>query len=135
MGKALMSREEIKSIVDNLRFRYEQSTVIAVIQDVDTKDVLMVGHMNREALEKTLSTGFLHLWSLSRRKIWLKGETSGNYQQVVKILVDCDADALIILVKSMGPICHTGNKSCFYRELKDLVKISSTSESSAEQLQ
>ncbi|MEM4040525.1 MAG: phosphoribosyl-AMP cyclohydrolase, partial [Ignisphaera sp.] len=92
----IFSRERAEEIVNKLRFRYEQNTVIAVVQDIDTKDVLMVGHMNREALIKTLTTGYLHLWSISRNKIWLKGETSGNYQIVVDIKVDCDKDAIVI---------------------------------------
>jgi len=81
----------------------------------------MVGHMNREALIKTLTTGYLHLWSISRNKIWLKGETSGNYQIVVDIKVDCDKDAIVVLVRSLGPICHTGNRTCFYRNIADVV--------------
>lgn len=117
----MMSRDEVEKILSRLRFRYEQGTVIAVVQDIDTKDVLMVGHMNREAVEKTLATGLLHLWSISRKKLWLKGETSGNYMRVVKILVDCDEDSLVVLVKPMGPACHTGNRSCFYRGIRDLL--------------
>ncbi|MEM0370957.1 MAG: phosphoribosyl-AMP cyclohydrolase [Ignisphaera sp.] len=117
----IFSRERAEEIVNKLRFRYEQNTVIAVVQDIDTKDVLMVGHMNREALIKTLTTGYLHLWSISRNKIWLKGETSGNYQIVVDIKVDCDKDAIVVLVRSLGPICHTGNRTCFYRNIADVV--------------
>lgn len=117
----LYSSEEIEKILGRLRFRYEQNTVIAVIQDAESMEVLMVGNMNREALRKTLETGYLHLWSLSRRKLWLKGETSGNYQLVVGVKVDCDSDAILVLVKPLGPICHTGSKTCFYRELKDLL--------------
>lgn len=117
----VLPSKDIKKILNMLNFRYEQSTVIVVIQDIDTKEVLMVGHMDKEALEKTLSTGYLHLWSISRKKLWLKGETSGNYQRVVKILIDCDGDSLVVFVKPMGPICHTGNRSCFYRDLKDLI--------------
>jgi len=131
----MMSRNDVEKILNSLRFRYEQGTVIAVVQDIDTKDVLMVGHMNREALEKTLSTGLLHLWSISRKKLWLKGERSGNYQRVVKILVDCDEDALVIFVKPMGPACHTGNRSCFYRELRELVNTNNVNVSSREQPQ
>lgn len=115
------SNRDIERILNGLRFRHEQNTVIAVVQDVETRDVLMVGHMDREALRKTLETGYLYLWSLSRKTLWLKGETSGNYQLVIGIRVDCDADALLVLVKSIGPICHTGNRTCFYRELKDLL--------------
>uniref|UniRef100_A0A7C2VPM0 Phosphoribosyl-AMP cyclohydrolase n=1 Tax=Ignisphaera aggregans TaxID=334771 RepID=A0A7C2VPM0_9CREN len=110
----------IDDILSKLRFRYEQNTVIAVVQDCETKEVLMVGHMNAEALRKTLETGLLHLWSLTRRKLWLKGETSGNYQHVVDLKVDCDADSVLVMVKPLGPICHTGNRTCFYRRLAEL---------------
>ena len=117
----MFTSEEIEHIISTLNFRHEDGTVIAVVQDAETKEVLMVGHMNREALRKTLETGYLHLWSLSRKKLWLKGETSGNYQQVVDVKVDCDSDAVLVLVKPLGPICHTGNKTCFYRGIKELI--------------
>ncbi|MEM1541713.1 MAG: phosphoribosyl-AMP cyclohydrolase [Ignisphaera sp.] len=116
------SRERAEEIANKLRFRYEQNTVIVVVQDIDTKDVLMVGHMNREAFIKTLTTGYLHLWSISHSKIWLKGETSGNYQVVVDIKVDCDEDAIVVLVRPLGPICHTGNKTCFYRNIRNIAE-------------
>lgn len=110
-----LSVEEAEKIASKLRFRHEDNTVIAVVQDYKTKEVLSVGFMNKEALIKTLTTGYLHLWSTSRKKLWLKGETSGNLQIVVDIKVDCDEDAILVLVKPMGPMCHTGNFSCFYR--------------------
>lgn len=109
-----------ENIASKLRFRYEQGTIIAVVQDAKSREVLMVGHMNKEALIKTLTTGYLHLWSLSRRRLWLKGETSGNYQIVTDLRVDCDNDSVLILVESKGPICHTGNSTCFYRDLEML---------------
>lgn len=114
------SAEEAKSIASRLRYRYEGGTIIVVVQDYDSKDVLMVAHMNEEALMKTLTTGYLHLWSLSRRKLWLKGEISGNYQLVMDLIVDCDYDSVLVKVRSLGPICHTGNKSCFFRNLNNL---------------
>ena len=77
----------------------------------------MLAYMNRESLEKTISTGKAHYWSRSRNKLWLKGESSGNFQQVVKIQLDCDGDALLMKVAQLGVACHTGNKSCFYRTL------------------
>ncbi|MFN3622367.1 MAG: phosphoribosyl-AMP cyclohydrolase, partial [Nitrososphaerales archaeon] len=79
----------------------------------------MVAYANRAALEKTIQTGYAHYYSRSRRKLWMKGEESGNIQKVIKILVDCDADALIYLVEQRGVACHTGNKSCFYREIDE----------------
>ncbi|WP_338604793.1 phosphoribosyl-AMP cyclohydrolase [Sulfolobus tengchongensis] len=111
----------MKKIVSSLNFRHEENTIIAVIQDYKTNEVLMVGNMNKEALIKTLTTGYLHLWSLSRKRLWLKGETSGHFQIIQEIKVDCDADAILLKVKSLGPICHTGNSTCFYRSYSDII--------------
>lgn len=116
-----LSLEEANKIAEKLWFRHTDSTIIAVLQDVETKEVLMVGHMNREALIKTLTEGYAHFWSLSRKKLWLKGETSGHYQIVEDFKIDCDGDAIVLLVRSIGPVCHTGNKTCFYRSYNDLV--------------
>ncbi len=77
----------------------------------------MVAYANREALEKTIETGFAHYYSRSRRKLWKKGETSGNVQVVKEIYVDCDEDTLLYIVEPKGPACHTGNVSCFFRKL------------------
>ena len=77
----------------------------------------MLAYANEEAIKKTLETGFAHYWSRSRKKLWKKGETSGNVQEIVEIRVDCDNDALLYLVKQKGNACHTGNYSCFYRRL------------------
>ncbi|MEM0174406.1 MAG: phosphoribosyl-AMP cyclohydrolase [Sulfolobaceae archaeon] len=117
-----VSIEQAEKIVNKLNFRHEDNTIIAVIQDYVTKEVLMVGNMNREALFKTLLTGYLHFWSLSRKKIWLKGETSGNFQVLEDFKVDCDGDAILLLVRPLGPICHTGNRTCFFRDYNDLQK-------------
>lgn len=117
MDKTLrLDVENAKKIADTLNYRHEFNTVIAVVQDNDTKEVLMVGNMNKEAVIKTLTTGYLHLWSLSRKTLWKKGETSGNFQIIEDFKIDCDADAVIVKVKPLGPACHTGNYSCFYRE-------------------
>mgnify|MGYP001123019781 CR=1 FL=1 len=89
----------------------------AVVQDATTKAVLMVAWMNAEALRLTRETGEAHFWSRSRRQLWHKGATSGNVQRVQEVRVDCDADTLLLLVDPAGPACHTGNTSCFYREL------------------
>jgi len=91
--------------------------VSAVVQDEATKDVLMVAFMNREAIARTQETGLAHFYSRSRQKLWQKGESSGNVLRVKGIRVDCDQDALVLLVKPAGPACHTGANSCFYREL------------------
>jgi phosphoribosyl-AMP cyclohydrolase len=99
-----------------LRFD-EHGLIPAVVQDKDTGEVLMVAYMNAEALEMTRSTGQAHFWSRSRKKLWRKGETSGNVLTVHEIRVDCDADTLLLLVTPAGPACHTGQRSCFYRVL------------------
>lgn len=89
----------------------------AVLQDAASGRVLMVAYMNREALEKTIATGRAWFYSRSRQTLWQKGETSGNFQEVVEIRYDCDADCLLLLVEPAGPACHTGEESCFYRTL------------------
>ncbi len=89
----------------------------AVAQDIETGQVLMVAMMNAQAVALTLKTRQAHFWSRSRRKLWLKGETSGNILDVEGIKVDCDRDAVLLLVIPRGPACHTGNTSCFYTDL------------------
>ncbi|TVR65559.1 MAG: bifunctional phosphoribosyl-AMP cyclohydrolase/phosphoribosyl-ATP diphosphatase HisIE [Gemmatimonadales bacterium] len=89
--------------------------VPVVAQDADGGQVLMVAWANREALEQTLSTGFMHYWSRSRERLWKKGETSGNTQEVVSLHADCDADTVLARVRMTGPACHTGEATCFGR--------------------
>ena len=91
----------------------------AVVTDAATGTVLMVAHMNQEAIDATLATGEAHFWSRSRGKLWRKGETSGHVLQVREIRVDCDQDALWVTADPAGPACHTGAASCFYRRLED----------------
>lgn len=91
--------------------------LIAIAVDSASKDILMVAYMDAEALAKTRETGLAHFHSRSRGKLWLKGETSGHFLRVREIRVDCDQDALIMLVRPEGPACHTGAVSCFYRTL------------------
>ena len=91
----------------------------AVAQDIETGQVLMVAMMDAQALELTLKTRQVHFWSRSRRVLWLKGETSGNILDVQEIKVDCDRDAVLLLVIPRGPACHTGNTSCFYTDLDE----------------
>lgn len=88
-----------------------------IAQDARTGQVLMLAFMNREALERTLSTGEAWFYSRSRQELWHKGETSGSFLKVRSVQVDCDADALLLLVEPSGPICHTGAQSCFFQEL------------------
>jgi len=87
--------------------------VTAVVQHADTGDVLMVGHMNAEALDLTQTTGLVHFWSRSRGTLWRKGETSGNTLTTVDLRVDCDGDALLVRARPEGPVCHTGSATCF----------------------
>ena len=91
--------------------------IVAIAVEASSKDVLMLAHMNAEALSLTLETGIAHYWSRSRGAIWKKGETSGEVQEVVELRTDCDQDAMVLLVRQTGrgAACHTGRKSCFYR--------------------
>lgn len=104
-------------MVKGIRFD-ERGLVTCVVQDWRTGEVLMVAHMNEEALERTRKTGEVHLYSRSRRDIWHKGATSGNVQRVRQMRYDCDGDAVVALVEPAGPACHTGQRSCFYRDLE-----------------
>ncbi|NPV09615.1 MAG: phosphoribosyl-AMP cyclohydrolase [Anaerolineae bacterium] len=90
-----------------------------IVQDSRTKDVLMMAYMSPESLRLTLEKGETVFWSRSRQELWHKGATSGNVQRLVRLLYDCDADTLLALVEPAGPACHTGQYSCFYRELRD----------------
>lgn len=93
--------------------RDAQGLVPAVIQDAGSKDVLMVGWMDEEALHRTLTTGRTTFWSRSRETYWVKGETSGNSQAVREVRLDCDGDTLLVVVDQTGPACHTGDRTCF----------------------
>ena len=97
----------------------ENGLVPAIVQDATTKEVLMLAYMNTESLGLTLSTGETYFWSRSRQELWHKGATSGNVQSVVDVHVDCDADTLLIRVEPAGPVCHTGNQTCFYRSMEN----------------
>jgi phosphoribosyl-AMP cyclohydrolase len=96
----------------------ERGLVPVVVQDVNTKEVLMVAWANEEAIKLTKETGLAHYFSRSRRKLWRKGENSGNVQKVRRILVDCDEDTLLYEVEQTGGACHTGFRSCFYRTIE-----------------
>ena len=100
--------------------RFDKKGIVPVItQDAETGDILMLAWMNRKSLEKTLRTGIMTYWSRSRRKLWVKGKTSGNIQKVSEAYVDCDADCLLFKVeqKGMKAACHKGYRSCFYRKI------------------
>ena len=102
--------------VEELKFD-EKGLIPAIVVDAQTKDVLTLAYMNKESLAITLEKQKTCFWSRSRNELWLKGETSGNYQHVVSIVADCDKDALVVKVEKDGPACHTGAESCFYNEL------------------
>lgn len=95
-----------------------QGLVIGIAVDAESKEILMVAFLDEEALAKTRETGLAHFHSRSRGRLWLKGETSGHFLRVQEIRVDCDQDALVLIVKPEGPACHTGARSCFYRKLE-----------------
>jgi phosphoribosyl-AMP cyclohydrolase len=101
----------------------EKGLMPAVVQDANSRDVLMVAYMNKEALELTIKTKKAHYYSRSRQKLWFKGETSGHTQDVKEILIDCDNDAILLVVNQKVAACHTGFWSCFYRAWADGWKI------------
>ncbi|MCS7172873.1 MAG: bifunctional phosphoribosyl-AMP cyclohydrolase/phosphoribosyl-ATP diphosphatase HisIE [Armatimonadetes bacterium] len=96
----------------------DQGLVPVVVQDGRTGEVLMLAYANAEAVERTRLSGFAHFWSRTRNALWMKGETSGNRLRVRRILVDCDADALLYVVEPEGPTCHRGERTCFHRDLE-----------------
>jgi len=98
-----------------------ESLIPAISQDWKTGEVLMLAYMNDEALAKTRETGKAHYWSRSRKKLWLKGESSGHIQHVREIRIDCDNDAILLLIEQEGGACHTGYRSCFYRTIDGIV--------------
>jgi phosphoribosyl-ATP pyrophosphohydrolase/phosphoribosyl-AMP cyclohydrolase len=107
----------LKVIEKDIEFKFNEKGLIpAVVQDINNGDVLMVAYMNKESLQKSIETGETYFYSRSRQKLWHKGETSGNTQEIEEIYYDCDKDTFLIMVDPLGPACHTGNKSCFYRK-------------------
>ena len=100
--------------------KYDDKGLIpAVCQDLESGEVLMVAWMNNEAIRRTIDSGDAYFWSRSRQELWHKGATSGNYLRVLEIWFDCDADTLLLKVRAEGPACHTGERSCFYRQIGD----------------
>ncbi len=100
-----------------------QGLIPAIVQDVNTRQVLMCAYMNAESLQATLESGYATFWSRRRQKLWRKGETSGHVQRVREVRYDCDGDTLLLLVEPQGPACHTGETSCFYRTLSLGVRV------------
>ena len=103
----------LADVIDRLTYN-EQGLLPAIAQDAGTGEVLMLAWMNQQAVEKTLTTGRMTYFSRSRNELWIKGQTSRHYQQVVEVRIDCDGDALLCRVIQDGSACHTGRKSCFY---------------------
>ncbi|MCW4010950.1 MAG: phosphoribosyl-AMP cyclohydrolase [Candidatus Bathyarchaeota archaeon] len=106
------------NLIEKLDWKKMGGLIPVVVQDADSKEALMLAYANKEALEKTLKTGFGTYWSRSRQKLWMKGETSGNTQKIVRVVADCDYDTLLYVVKQKGPVCHTGAETCFHHEFK-----------------
>ena len=108
----------MEEIINTLKFD-ASGLIPAVVQNVETNEVLMVAYMNADTIRETVKSGRATFWSRSRRAVWVKGETSGNYMYVKEIRVDCDCDCLLLLVNPAGAACHTGNRSCFFRKIED----------------
>lgn len=107
-------------MIKGLDFDKQSGLITAVVQDANTRRVLMVGYMSRDALEKTVATGHVTFFSRSRQKLWTKGESSGHYLVLKSISTDCDGDALLVEAEPIGPgVCHNGYQSCFYRTWKE----------------
>jgi phosphoribosyl-AMP cyclohydrolase len=111
-----MSSSRDEGLTADLQFN-EAGLIPVIAQDAETGEVLMLAWANRQAIDATLQEGEAHYWSRSRQELWRKGGTSGNIQKVERVLIDCDQDALLYVVRQTGPACHTGRRSCFYREV------------------
>ena len=103
-------------MVDDIKFN-EKGLIPAIVQDSDSGEVLMLGYMNQEAIDKTVSGEDVWFYSRSRQEMWHKGATSGNYLKVMGVWLDCDSDTILVKARSVGPVCHTGNQTCFFQEL------------------
>lgn len=108
----------MEEFINTLKFD-ANGLIPAVVQNVETNEVLMLAYMNGDTIKQTLETGRATFWSRSRQEVWVKGNTSGNYMYVKEIRVDCDCDSLVLLVNPAGPACHTGNRTCFYRKIEN----------------
>ena len=115
----------MEELINTLKFD-ASGLIPAVVQNIETNEVLMVAYMNKDAAEQTVKTGKATFWSRSRNKLWVKGENSGNFMYVKDIRVDCDADCLLVEVDPAGAACHTGNRSCFYRKAESGVLVEDT---------
>lgn len=106
------------NLMEKLDWKKMDGLIPVVVQDAETKEVLMLAYANKAALENTLKTGKGTYWSRSRKELWVKGATSGHTQRIVRVVADCDYDALLYVVEQKGPVCHTGADTCFHHEFK-----------------
>lgn len=104
---------------DKIKFN-KDGLIPAIVQHYETKEVLMLAYMNEESIKLTMETGKTWFYSRSRQKLWNKGESSGHFQFVKEIKIDCDRDTILVLVDQVGPACHTGNNSCFFTEFENI---------------
>ena len=121
MPNTIFEKSEEKNcslLVSDLNFEKFFGLLPVIAQDHGSGRVLMLAYANLEAVRKTQETGYAHYWSRSRNTLWKKGESSGHFQKIMEVLVDCDEDTLLYKVSQTGPACHTGAKTCFFRELK-----------------
>lgn len=119
----------MEEILKTLKFE-AGGLIPAVVQNEETKEILMVAYMNADTIKQTVQTGRATFWSRSRQEVWVKGETSGNFMYVKEIRVDCDCDCLVLIVNPAGPACHTGNRSCFFRKIENGKLVEDLQESS-----
>jgi phosphoribosyl-AMP cyclohydrolase / phosphoribosyl-ATP pyrophosphohydrolase len=113
-----LNEKEINKFVEKVNFEKEDGLVPAIVQDASNGRVLMQGYMNEEALRLTLASGRTHFWSRTKGRLWMKGEESGHHSLVQNAVLDCDNDAILFKVQQIGPVCHTGEESCFYKPIK-----------------
>lgn len=105
-----------ENIIQKMDWKKMDGLIPVLVQEARSNKMLMLAYANKEALEKTLSTGFAHYWSRSRQQLWMKGETSGHTQKIRHVIADCDYDALLYIVEQKGPVCHTGAETCFHHD-------------------
>jgi phosphoribosyl-ATP pyrophosphohydrolase/phosphoribosyl-AMP cyclohydrolase len=113
-----LNEKEIKDFIEKVDFEKGKGLVPVVVQDASNGRVLMQAYMNEEALRLTLASGKTHFWSRTKGRLWLKGEESGHHSLVQNAVLDCDDDAILFKVQQIGPVCHTGEESCFYKPIK-----------------
>lgn len=120
----MVNKTDLHSLnVDALDFEKGDGIIPVIVQDADSGEVLTLAYCNREALQRAIDTGKSWFWSRSRQRLWMKGEESGNTQDLVRIQVDCDMDALMYVVRPSGPACHMGMQSCFHHGIINIGKI------------